>query len=59
MSNPKDWHAQGQHDHVEGKYEPPHQPGVEIPFVTDWYSDKEIEDRNEYRAGWGNAEKNK
>jgi len=54
-SDNKDHHAQGQKDAKDGKHSPPHDNPRDNLCAT--YSDKEIKNHAEYKAGWKNAKK--
>lgn len=56
----KDHHSEGQKDHEEGKYEPPHNITPADTVITDKHTfDKLVKDNKEYDAGYDNARKQK
>ena len=46
-----DHHQDGHNDGQAGRYDPPHDRGV-LREVLDPYTDKEIQDRKEYKEGY-------
>lgn len=57
---PKDHHADGQKDAVEGKYDPPHSITPIDTFIhSDHDLDKWQKDNEQYDSGYSNANKQK
>ena len=55
MSQKKDHHADGQHDHNSGKYSQPHGIVKELLTFNANEQQKIIDDNREYDSGWRNA----
>lgn len=54
MADETDWHAKGQKDYAEGRYEQPVGP-IHLLLSSD--ADRDIQRNKEYDAGYGNAKK--
>jgi hypothetical protein len=50
MSDDVDYHAKGEQDYWDGNFDPPRDP-VTAPF----WSEQDVEDWEQYKAGWDNA----